>query len=323
MDQFPKLLIIPAAVALILTLFAWPQAKLEPRGVPIGVVGGEEEATALEDQLAPEGDFDVEPYADEASAREAIEDRDIYGAFVPSAEGATVLTASAGSPLVAQALTGLAEPRLSAPPYGDAASAVDVEDVVPADPDDPRGSAFNALVLPLLIGGIITGVLVAFIITPPGPRQVAALVLASALAGLAAVVIAQAWLGILEGGWLANAAVLSLLVLAIASVVAGLVAVVGPPGIGIAAVLMVLLGNPWSGLGTAPELLPRPIGDIGQLFPPAAGGQALRDTAFFDGATLGGHLAVLSVWIAIGLSLLAIGARRLSRTDDAAAAGGG
>jgi hypothetical protein len=323
MDQFPKLLIIPAAVALIITLFAWPQAKLEPRGVPIGVVGGEEEAAALEQQLAPEGDFDVRPYADEASAREAIEDRDIYGAFVPSAEGSTVLVASAGSPFVAQALTGLAQPRLSAPPSGDPASAVDVVDVVPADPDDPRGSAFNASVLPLLIGGIITGVLVAFTIRPPGLRQIGALVLAAALAGLAAVAVAQGWLEILEGGWLANAAVLSLLLLAIASVVTGLVAVMGPPGIGVAAVLMVLLGNPWSGLSTAPELLPRPIGDIGQLFPPAAGGQALRDTAFFDGTALGGHLAVLFVWIAIGLSLLAIGARRLSRTDDAAAAGGG
>jgi hypothetical protein len=323
MDQFPKLLIIPAAVALIITLFAWPQAKLEPRGVPIGVVGGEEEAAALEQQLAPEGDFDVRPYADEASAREAIEDRDIYGAFVPSAEGSTVLVASAGSPFVAQALTGLAQPRLSAPPSGDPASAVDVVDVVPADPDDPRGSAFNASVLPLLIGGIITGVLVAFTIRPPGLRQIGALVLAAALAGLAAVAVAQGWLEILEGGWLANAAVLSLLLLAIASVVTGLVAVMGPPGIGVAAVLMVLLGNPWSGLSTAPELLPRPIGDIGQLFPPAAGGQALRDTAFFDGTALGGHLAVLFVWIAIGLSLLAIGARRLSRSDHAAAAGGG
>jgi hypothetical protein len=316
MDQLPKLLIVPLAVALILTLFAWPQAKLEPRGVPIGVVGGEEEATALEEQLAAEGDFDVEAYPDETSAREAIEDRDIYGAFVPSVEGSTVLVASAGSPLVAQALTGVAEAGAAS---GAAASEspAQVVDVVPADPDDPRGSAFNASVLPLLIGGIITGVLVAFTITPPGRRQIGALVLASALAGLAAVVIAQAWLGILGGGWLANAAVLGLMVLAIASVVTGLVAVMGPPGIGVAAVLMVLLGNPWSGLGTAPELLPRPIGDMGQLFPPAAGGQALRDTAFFDGAALGGHLAVLFVWIAIGLALVLIGGRRASHASQA------
>jgi hypothetical protein len=318
MDQLPKLLIVPLAVALILTLFAWPQAKLEPRGVPIGVVGGEEEATALEEQLAAEGDFDVHAYSDEGSARKAIEDRDIYGAFVPPPEGMTVLTASAGSPLIAQALTSVAQAQ-AAGAQAETGSAPEVVDVVPADADDPRGSAFNASVLPLLIGGILTGVLVAETITPPGLRQAGALVVASALAGLAAVLIAQAWLGILDGGWLANAGVLSLLVLAISSVVAGFVAVFGLPGIGVAAVLMVLIGNPWSGLATAPELLPRPIGDIGQLFPPAAGGQALRDTAFFDGAALGGHLAVLFVWIAIGLSLIAVGARRQTRPVPEAA----
>jgi hypothetical protein len=316
-NAFPRLLIIPLAVALILTLFAWPQAKLEPRGVPIGVVGGEEEATALSEELAPEGDFDVRAYEDEASAREAIEDREIYGAVVPSSDGTTVLTASAGSPLIAQALTGLAQPRLTDPPAGDPASAVEVEDVVPADSDDPRQSAFSASVLPLLIGGILTGVVVAETIKPPGLRQAAALVLAAALAGLAAVLVAQAWLGILEGGWLANAAVLTLLVLAIAAVVAGCMAVLGLPGIGVAAVLMVLLGNPWSGLGTAPELLPGPVGDIGQLLPPGAGGQALRDTAFFDGAALGGHLAVLIVWIAIGMAMIAVGARRAPRAAPA------
>jgi hypothetical protein len=317
MDQFPKLLIIPVAVALILTLFAWPQARLEPRGVEIGVVGGAEEAAALEQQLAAEGDFDVHTYADEESAREAIEDRDIYGAVVPSPEAPKVLTASAGSPLVAQALAAIAEaPAEGAVVSGNEAPPVEVVDVVPADPDDPRGSAFNASVLPLLIGGILTGVLVAELITPPGLRQMGALVIASALAGLAAVAVAQGWLEILGGGWLANAAVLSLMVLAIAAMVAGLMALLGPPGIGVAAVLMVLLGNPWSGLGTAPELLPRPIGDIGQLLPPAAGGQALRDTAFFDGAALGGHLAVLLVWIAIGLGLLALGARRTTAAAD-------
>jgi hypothetical protein len=310
MDGFPRLLIIPVVVALILTLFAWPQAELEPRGVPIGVVGGEEEANALEEQLAAEGDFDVDAYSDEAAAREAIEDRDIYGAFVPSPEGMTVLTASAASPLIAQALATVAEAAASpAAPEGQA-PAVEVVDVVPADPDDPRGSAFNASVLPLLIAGLLTGILVAETITPPGFRQIGALLLASALAGLAAVLIAQAWLGILGGGWLANAAVLSLMVLAIASVVAGLMALLGLPGIGVAAVLMVLLGNPWSGLGTAPELLPPPTGDIGQLLPPAAGGQALRDTAFFDGAALGGHIAVLFAWVAIGLALVGVGARR-------------
>jgi hypothetical protein len=47
----------------------------------------------------------VKWYADEGAARSAIEDRDIYGAFVVGADGITVLEASAASPSVAQLLS--------------------------------------------------------------------------------------------------------------------------------------------------------------------------------------------------------------------------
>ena len=73
------LIIIPLAVALVLTLFAWPSSRLEPRDVPVGVAG----SAAIEHQLAArDGAFEVHRYADEAAAREAIEDREVYGAFV-------------------------------------------------------------------------------------------------------------------------------------------------------------------------------------------------------------------------------------------------
>jgi hypothetical protein len=62
--------------------------------------------------------------------------------------------------------------------------------------------------------------------------------------------------------------------------------------------LMVLAGNPLSGLSSAPELLPQPAGALGQLLPPGAGGSLLRSTAFFDGAAATGPLAVLAAsWL--------------------------
>jgi hypothetical protein len=316
-QSLARILIVPGIVALLLTMFAWPQARLEPRGVPVGVAGPAQEAAAIEEQLAHGGDaFDVHRYADEAAAREAISDRDVYGAIVASAEGPTLLTASAGSPAVAQLLEQGVSEAFAA---GGQAATPRVVDVVPTDEDDPRGAAFNSSVLPLLIAGIITGFLVSSL-TRPGLRQIGTLVGASALAGLASVAIAQGWLEILGGGWLANAGVLSLMVLAISSLVAGLVAVLGHVGIGVAALLLVLVGNPWSGLGAAPELLPTPVGDIGQLFPPAAGGQALRDTAFFDGAALGGHLSVLVAWATLGLGLIGVATLRKPRVEPAAQA---
>jgi hypothetical protein len=68
----------------------------------------------------------------------------------------------------------------------------------------------------------------------------------------------------------------------------------GERGIALGALTMVFVGNPFSAVGSAPELLPQPVGGIGQLLPPGAGGNLLRSTGFFDGAGAGGHVAVLA-----------------------------
>jgi hypothetical protein len=43
------------------------------------------------------------------------------------------------------------------------------------------------------------------------------------------------------------------------------------------------------------------------------GWQLLRSTAFFDGADAGGHLAVLLVWVAVGIGAILAGARLQQR----------
>ena len=73
----------------------------------------------------------------------------------------------------------------------------------------------------------------------------------------------------IEGDWAANAATLSLTVAAIAAAVAGLKALLGHGRADPRRVTMVLVGNPFSGVGSAPELLPEPVGGLGQLLPPA------------------------------------------------------
>lgn len=296
---------VPVVIALLLTLFAWPQARLQPRGLPIGVAGPQRAVGAIEQRLAQSKDaFEIHRYAGEEAARQAIEDREIYGAFVAAPDGFTLLTASAASPAVAQLL----EQRLASP-------AARILDVVPADRDDPRGAALTASLLPLLLAGLLVGSL-----APPGlPQEAGLLVVASVSTGLAAVGVAQAWLGIIGGSWAANAAVLSLMVLAIGAVAAGATALLGRAGLVLAAVLMLLLGNPWSGISSPPELLPRPIGDIGQLLPPGAGASGLRGTAFFDGAGSGRPLLVLAAWALAGLAAMtgaALLGRRRNRAGD-------
>jgi hypothetical protein len=294
------ILIIPLAVAVVLSLFAWPNARLEPREVPVGVAA----APAVEKKLAASGGaFEVHRYATEGAAREAIEDREVYGAFVATDSGPKVLVASAASPAISQALTHAAT-GMGAP----------VEDVVAAK---PAGAGIASSVLPMVLAGILTGAVAAGLAT--GFRRRAGLVVAgSVLAGLTATAIIQSWLDIVGGDWIVNAGVLSLAVMAIAATVAGFEALLGKAGIALAAATMILVGNPFSGVSTGPEMLPEPAGAIGQLLPPGAGGNLLRSTGFFDGAAAGGHVAVLSAWVLLGFGVL-LAARLRDRRPAAAA----
>jgi hypothetical protein len=322
--------LVPVVVAVALMAFAWPSARLAPRDLPIGVAGPPQATASIERQLGQRGNaFDVHRYTGAAAARAAITDRDVYGAIVVAPSGVTVLTASAASPVVAQLLSqaateaggsggaaapapGSGSPAGQAPPgqggsgspAGQAPSTTGarprVVDVVPADPEDPRGAALSASVLPLVLAGVLAGLLIGAS-RRPGLGQAGALVVAAALAGLAAVGIAQGWLGVIGGDWLVNAGVLGLTVLAIAAAAAGLLALLGEAGLVLAALLMVLLGNPLSGVSSAPELLPQPFGLIGQLLPPGAGGSLLRSTAFFDGNAAVTPVTVLATWAVLGL----------------------
>jgi hypothetical protein len=300
------ILVVPLVVALILTLFAWPTAKLEPRDLPVGVAGPAAATGPIEQQLeAREGAFELHRFADEAAARSAIEDRDVYGAFVATPEGLKVLTASAGSQAVAQQLTHAA----------DEAGAT-VEDVVQAG---PQATGLASSVLPLVIAGILVGI-VAALAASRGLGRAGLVVAGSVLTGLAVTAIVQGWLDVIGGDWVANAGALSLTVLAIAAALAGLYAVVGKVGLAIGALTMIFVGNPFSGVGSAPELLPEPAGAIGQLMPPGAGGNLLRSTGFFDGAGGSGHLTVLVVWAVAGLAFLLAAELRGRRAATAKAA---
>jgi hypothetical protein len=298
-------LVVPLVTALVLALFAWPTARLEPRDLPIGVAGSRVAAEAVEQRMAAQsGAIEAHRYADEAEARRAIEEREVYGALVATRSGTKVLTASAASAAVAQLLTHAASEGRAA---GRASPQVD--DVVPA----PRGAALGSAVLPLVLAGILTGVLAA--LAASGRACRALLVVAgSALAGLTATVVVQGWLDVVGGDWLANAGALSLTVLAIAAFVAGLVALLGERGAVLGALTMILVGNPFSGVGSAPQLLPEPAGSLGQLLPPGAGGNLLRSTGFFDGAAAGGHFAVLAAWALGGLALLLAAHRQRTRS---------
>ena len=72
---------------------------------------------------------------------------------------------------------------------------------MPADPDDPRGTAFSSIGLPLVLAGVIGGVVVS-LLGRPGLEEVGILAGVAALTGLVTIAMVQGWLGVLEArGW--------------------------------------------------------------------------------------------------------------------------
>ena len=295
---------VVAVQALMIAAFAWPATKLEPRDLPVVVAGPARAARAFAGRLAAiqPGAFEVATVPDAATADQRLRDRDAYAAFVLGPDGLAGLhVASAASPTVAQALTELAQTAAQG-------RAVTVTDVVPTHPGDPRGAGLASALLPLVLTSVAAGVVLTVTVGSRWPR-VLGLVTYAVLAGLVASAVVQYGLDALPGDYFANAAVVALLTLAMAAAVAGLGATLGAGGVVLAVLLVFLLGNPLSGLTSAPELLPQPWGALGQLLPPGAGGTLLRSVAFFDGA--GGATAawVLGAWAGGGLLLAAVTSR--------------
>jgi len=300
--------LVPVIAALALWAFAWPAARTAPRDLPLGVAGPATATAGMEKHLEQEkGAFEIHRYADEAAARDAVEDRTVYGALVVTPQGPELLTASAAGPVVAQMLQQAVTQQAAAD-----GTQIRTVDVVAAPANDPRGAALNAGVLPLALAGIAASSVVTML-GLRGARAVAALVGSAGLVGAAAAGIAHSWLGVLTGGWWAEAGVLGLATLAVSGAVAGLAALLGRAGIGIAAGAVMLFGNPFSGAASAPQMLPEPVGTIGQWLPPGASTTLLRSVAFFDGAAATGPALTLTWWAVLGLGAVLLGSALKTR----------
>ena len=306
---FPRLLglslAVTAVITLLLIIFAWPNVRAAPNYLPVGLVAPAPVAQRLQQQLeqARPGGFDLHRYTTEGEARQAIRGREVYGAFVITASGPKVLTASAASPLVAQLLTQVATS------LNPVRAASNVTDVVPATSADARQAGLGAVALPLVFGGMLSGLLLTRLFRRGRERVLGALLVA-VFAGFSLTGILQGWFGTLQGDHWTNSLVVALGVGATVAFVLGLEANLGAAGLGLAAAVNLLLGNPFSALGSAPELYPGVWGAFGQLLIPGAFGHLLRSVAFFGGARSSAPLLVLSAWLAAGLGLVLIGSRR-------------
>ena len=298
--------LLTVLISVLLTAFAWPAARSAAHDLPIAVAGSPEQVERVSAQLDERlpGAFAVTAVADTATAEAAISEREVYGAIDVSGGRPEVLIASAASPVVAQTLQGIASGLTAG---ADAAPAV--RDLVPLPADDPRGAGLAAGSLPLVIGGLMAAGLLTALLQGTARRMVGAVGF-SLTGGLAMAAILQYWLGSIDGNYLLDSGVIALSIAATSLTVLGLESLIGAVGLGLGAALMMLVGNPFSGSTSAPELLPGWSGALGQLLPPGAASSLLRSTAFFDGNGGLQPLLVLLAWLAVGLVLCVVGGRR-------------
>ena len=194
--------------------------------------------------------------------------------------------------------------------------------MVPLPSGDSRGVGLAAGSFPMIIAGLALGIAAALALRNRwlvlGTVVAGAMTIAVSFAGI------LAWLGVSGGHFWDEFSAISLTIAASALVVAGLVRLIGAAGAGLGALLLVIVGNPLSGIATSPRLLPAPWGEFGQWLPTGAGGTLVRTVAYFPGASVWTPVLVLLGWAVLGAAGVIFGKARVGgghgKADTAEAA---
>ena len=306
------IVVLTVVLAILAIAFALPAARSKPHDVPIGAAGPMAASGRIADileQHAPAA-FAITYYPGEEALRDAIRNRDVYGGISFGPDGPPrLLIATGGSPMVAQMLTQIGNDIAQ-----QAGMPLHTEDLAPPTASDPRGAGLAASALPITLAGLLPAVaLVLLLRYKVWTRFVAAVVFAAGAAITIAALLRYVFGSIDHNMW-GVAAGLTLGLLAAGLSMLGLGSLFGRAGLAIGALLALLLGNPLSGLNSAPEMLPSGWGALGQWLPQGATVTLLRSTAFFAGEGAITAIAVLACWAVAGTALIVIAAVRQGRS---------
>ncbi|MFI1830509.1 DUF3533 domain-containing protein [Streptomyces sp. NPDC020412] len=293
----------------------------KPKEVPIAVAAPTPAAAAQAvrrlgalpgDPLAPRA------VADEASAAAQVRDRDVDGALVLTTGAADrLLVASASGASLSEALTAVVTRSERAQ-----GRSVDVVDLVPNARGDARGLTSFYLVIGWCVGGYLCAAALAISAgaRPANPARglirLAVLLLYAAVTGLLGAIIAGPVLDALPGGVPALWGLGTLLVFAVGAITLALQGLAGIVGIGLAILVVVVLGNPSAGGAYPYPLLPPFWQAIGPALPPGAGTYAARSISYFGGSGATGPLLVIAAWAAGGAVVTMVCAFLRRRADE-------
>lgn len=305
-------------VTIVLLAFLWPTKTMETKNLPVGIAGPGKAVAAFQDELekAQPGVIKWVGADDRADAVNQIDTRETYGAIILG-EKPTVIPevtkATAGSPAAANILGGIAttlttQLQAQATAAGNNPMGVEaaVTEIAPLSDDDPTGAGLTAAALPLVMGGMIGGALIAFGIGGTG-RKAVALATYAAASGTVLSAIMGPWFGFLQGGFWIDALALGLAIGATSTLLVGLHSLIGAVGFSLGAIITFFIGNPLSGASTPWQFTPEPWGQIGQYMVPGTSNWLIKSLSYFPDANTGRAWITLSLWIAAGALFLVLG----------------
>ncbi len=330
-----SILIVTLTVILgiMMAAFSLPAVHSGINDLPIGIISSNSNYKSISKPLEDKG-FNVSKYKDVKDVKSNINKRKIYGAIEIDKNGnVNVYKATAASASVAQVLTQMGTQLVNKQQalgrqvinqnlaktnnvniikvLNQKLAALDkkqanVVEVKSFPKSDPKGAGLAAGALPIALGGWIGAVAISLFIK--GKKEKLLSVIGFAIVGgLGLVGVIQFGIGTFNGNYLLTSMGAMLGIGATGMFVLGILEVMGNAGLGIAAVILILLGNPLSGLTSAPEMLPNGWGELGQLLPPGATGTLLRNIVFFHSNDIVQAVSVLSCYVLLGLILFAVG----------------
>lgn len=173
--------------------------------------------------------------------------------------------------------------------------------------DDSTGAGLTVAAFPLVIGGMLGGILMLTLVQGTWSR-LAASSLYAVVGGLILTLILHSWFSFLEGnfGLLWLAFIISNMATSFFIIGAG--TLLGKDaGIAIGALTTMLIGNPISGASSPWEFIVSPWSAIGQHMVPGASARLLRSLSYFPDASTAGQWTTLIVWALVGLALAGAG----------------
>jgi hypothetical protein len=287
----------------LLGLIALAIKSPAPHDIPVGLAGPAPAVQQIEQALgsrAP-GAFDFTSYASEADARAGIDSRAVDGALVIGPAGPHLIVAGAAGDTVTGIITNAFSTVFQAQ-----GQALTVETVHPYSAGDPHGLILFFVILATLVSTLIVHALAGLRRgTSVGTRF--ALVVVYALVAAPVAMGVATWIaGDYGSGFWTATALVALASAAVGAVVAGLAALLGRPGVALAALIAVLFDLIASGGPIGSYVLP----DAYRFFAPGMpAGQlysGMRGALYFDGAGLTQPVTVLLIWLLAGLLFIVL-----------------